>query len=66
MTYRPEDIAHETKDFWVLSVPKGYEVYQSGVTHSNRCAIFGVFADGSGLQRSINECNRRQAIKDQT
>lgn len=66
MNYRLEDVVHETKDFWVLKVPKGHEVYQTGITHSTRCAIFGVFHDGSGLQRAITECNRRQAIKDQS
>lgn len=65
MTYKLTDILHETPDFWVLKVPKGHEVYQTGITHSTRVAQIGNFPDGSSLQRAITECNRRQAIKDQ-
>lgn len=65
MTYKLTDILHETPDFWVLKVPNGHEVYETGITCSTRKARIGDFADGSGLQRAIDECNRRQAIKDQ-
>ena len=65
MNYLFKDIVYETADLWVLEVPKGHEVYQTGITCSTRKARIGDFADGSGLQRAIDECNRRQAIKDQ-
>ena len=63
MTYLIKDIVHETADFWVLKVLTGYEVCQTGITHSTRVARIGHQTDG--LQLAINECNRRQAIKDQ-
>ena len=63
MTYKLDDIVHETRNFWVLKVLTGYEVYQSGITHSTRVARIGHQTDG--LQKAIDECNRRQAIKDQ-
>lgn len=64
MTYREDDIAHETQDYWVLRVPSGklagtYEVYRKGVTHSTRCATIG-YRGEEGLRRAVAECDRRQ------
>lgn len=62
MSYRLSDIKHETPHFWVLAVPKGHEVYAKGITHSTRVATIGQLPDS--LQRAIDECNRRQTLKD--
>ena len=66
MSYREEDIKHETKDFWVLDVgKKGYEVYKTGITHSTRVASIGHGpAPQLGLTRAITEADRRQAEVD--
>ncbi len=61
MTYREQNIKHETKDFWVLDVgAKGFEVYCTGITHSTRCAQIG-YQGEVGLNKAIAECERRQA-----
>lgn len=58
MTYKLKDVKHETHNFWVLDVgDRGYEVYKKGITHSVRCGQIG---RSFGLQRAIDECERRQ------
>lgn len=64
MSFREENIRHETKDFWVLDASKkGYEVYQIGITHSTRVASIG-HGFALGLPRAIQEADRRQAELD--
>lgn len=62
MSYDLNDIKHETPHFWVIEVTTGYEVYQTGLTHSTRVARIGY--QTNGLQKAIDECNRRQTLKD--
>jgi hypothetical protein len=62
--YKEKDIVYETKDFWVLEVKYGYDVYKKGITHSIRCAQIGWANTDKGLGRAIKECNRRQENKD--
>lgn len=62
MSYKLEDIKYETSDYWVLSVgPKGFEVYQKGLTHSTRVASIG-HGETLGLSRAIAEADKRQAL----
>ena len=57
--YKESDIMHETKNYWVLRLQKGFEVYKKGITHSTRCAQIG-FSGEKGLNRAIFECNKRE------
>jgi len=62
MSYREQDIKHETRDYWVLDAgAKGFEVYRTGITHSTRCAQIGHIGQ-IGLDKAIAECERRQAL----
>lgn len=55
-----KDIVFETKHYWVKRVPKGFEVYKTGLTHSTRVAVIGWMGD-KGLQRAKDEIARREA-----
>jgi hypothetical protein len=55
-----KDIVFETDHYWVKRVPKGFEVYKTGLTHSTRVAIIGHTGD-KGLQRAKLEIERREA-----
>src|SRR5512143_439570 len=57
-----KDIVFETKHYWVKRVPKGFEVYKTGVTHSTRVAVIGYTGD-KGLQRAKDEIARREAAR---
>jgi len=52
-------IAFETDQHWVKRVPKGFEVYKTGLTHSTRVASIGYTGD-KGLQRAKHEIERRE------
>lgn len=52
------DIAYQLGGFWVLRVPKGYEVYRDNGTHSIRCARIG-WPGKEGLERAKREIDRR-------
>lgn len=54
-----EVIAFETDQYWVKRVPKGFEVYKTGLTHSTRVAIIG-YTGADGLRRAKQEIARRQ------
>lgn len=54
------DIVFETDRYWVKRVPKGYEVYKTGLTHSTRVAVIGYTGD-KGLERAKQEIARREA-----
>lgn len=56
-----KDIVVETKNYWALRTPKGYEVYKTGITHSVRCARIG-FTGQEGLERAKQECLRREQL----
>lgn len=53
MSYREEDIMHETGDYWVLDNRKQgcYEVLQSGSTHSVVLQAFARTPDGLSLAK---------------
>ncbi len=55
-----KDIVFETDHYWVKRVPKGFEVYKTGLTHSTRVAVIGYTGD-KGLQRAKLEIERREA-----
>ena len=55
-----KDIVFETDRYWVKRVPKGFEVYKTGLTHSTRVAVIG-YAGDKGLQRAKDEIARREA-----
>lgn len=57
--YKLKDVVHETKNYWVLRVKNGFEVYKSGITHSVRCARIG-WKGKEGLNKAIAECDRRE------
>jgi hypothetical protein len=66
MSYRLQDVMHETHDFWVLNVgTRGFEVYRKGATASTRVASIGL-GPSLGLPRAIQECERRQTAFDAT
>ncbi len=54
-----KDIVFETDRHWVKRVPKGFEVYKTGLTHSTRVAIIGYTGD-KGLRRAKDEIARRE------
>lgn len=54
-----KDIVFETDRHWVKRVPKGFEVYKIGLTHSTRVASIGYTGD-KGLQRAKAEIARRE------
>jgi hypothetical protein len=54
-----KDIVFETEHYWVKRVPKGFEVYKTGLTHSTRVASIGYTGD-KGLQRAKDEIARRE------
>ena len=55
-----QDIVFETDHYWVKRVPKGFEVYKTGLTHSTRVAVIGYTGD-KGLERAKAEIARREA-----
>ena len=61
MSYKETDIMHETKNYFVIRVIKGYEVYKTGITHAVRCAQIG-FKGKVGLEKAIAECDRRKEL----
>lgn len=58
MRFTEDDIKHESGDFFVLKVPKGFEVLKNGITHSTRCSIFGKGLPDA-LERAIADCDKR-------
>ena len=62
MEYTLDQVKYENNTHWVLELPgnAGYEVYKTGITHSTRCAQIGFF-NGAGLQRAVDEANRRMS-----
>jgi hypothetical protein len=56
-------IVFETDRHWVKRVPKGFEVYKTGLTHSTRVASIG-YKGNKGLQRAKREIARREAAND--
>lgn len=61
--YKLNDIAHETRNFWVLDVGhNGLEVMRKDITHSTRVMSVGHGpAPQLGITRAIYECDKRQA-----
>lgn len=59
-----KDIVFETDHYWVKRVPKGFEVYKTGLTHSTRVSIVGYTGD-KGLQRAKQEIARREGAEAQ-
>jgi len=58
MICRERDIVFERAPYWVLRVKNGFEVYETGATHSVRKAFIG-FPGEVGLSRSKAEIERR-------
>lgn len=60
---KESDILYEDKDkeYYVIRVQHGYEVYKNGITHATRCAQIG-WAGEVGLQKAIAEINKRKTI----
>lgn len=61
---REDQIIYETGSHWVLEARPGYfEVYQTGATHSVRCAQIGPYPEpGRAKARAITECDRRSTM----
>jgi hypothetical protein len=53
-------ILYQTKDFYVIRVANGFEVYRNGTVAATRCASIGN-GPNFGLARAIAECDKRQA-----
>ena len=45
-------------DYWIKKVEGGYEVYKTGITHSERVAQIG-WTGFAGLRKAVNEIRRR-------
>ena len=56
---KESDIIYESGAYWVLRVPKGFEVYKNTSTHAERCAQIGA---SYGVQRAIAECEKRAKL----
>jgi hypothetical protein len=58
------DILHQNGDYWVAMDNKGwFVVYQDTITHAEPRAYIGPERDGKyGLNRAIEECNKRATI----
>lgn len=59
MRITEDDIMYETEHFWVLRVPKGFEVMERGICASTRVARIG----RGMLDRAIKEAERREATR---
>lgn len=64
--YKLSDIKHETRSFFVLCVgAKGFQVLRRDPTAATVVAHIGVGTGrGLGLDRAIDECERRQVFAD--
>ncbi len=51
-------ILYENGKFWVCKAKHGYEVYETGITHSVRRAIIG-YEGQEGLAKARAEADRR-------
>jgi len=60
MSYRESDIMFENPTHWVLRTETAFEVYQIGITHSTRRAIYGKGL-ANALTRAIADAERRHA-----
>lgn len=60
-------ILFETANFWVRDAgERGFEVYETGLTHSTRVASIGHNRPGCtnlGLERAKQECHRREELR---
>lgn len=54
-------VLYENGNFWVCKAKHGYEVYETGVTHSVRRAIIGCEGE-AGLAKAIAESDRRAGL----
>jgi len=55
------DIIYELPNFWVLRVKNGFEVFQTGITHSVRVAQIG-YKGQVGIDKAKAECDKRQNL----
>jgi len=55
------DIIYELPNFWVLRVKNGFEVLQTGITHSIRVAQIGYIGQ-IGIDKAKAECDKRQNL----
>lgn len=58
MSYRLKDVVFERAPFWVLRVPKGFEVYENVGTHAVRRGFVG-YVGSDGLDRAKAQIERR-------
>ena len=58
---KTKNLIYETKNFWVLKIKSGFEVYKTGIVYSIRCTQIG-WQGEKGKQKAIIEANRRQAL----
>lgn len=58
---KESDILYENGMFWVCKAKHGYEVYESGITHSTRRAIIG-YEGADGLAKAKAEADRRAKL----
>ena len=61
MSYKLSDVVIEDGEYWVLRVPFGFKVYETGVTHSTLRATIGHTGE-TGLNKARAEIARRQTI----
>lgn len=53
---------YENGRFWVAKAKNGFEVYESGITHSVRRAIIG-YEGATGMAKARAEADRRASIQ---
>ena len=69
MTYKETDIVLERDNHFVIRVPKGFEVYENGITHATRRGIIGKYPLEKALEHAnwmIERSLKRAALKNLT
>lgn len=51
-------VLYEKKPFWVCAENGGFAVYETGITHSTRCAQIG-YKGEEGFRKAIAEADKR-------
>ena len=60
MSYRANQIVHETRDYFVLRWPDRFEVCKIGLTHS---VVVATLSLSRGLDGALAEVERRSSLQ---
>lgn len=56
---KAKNIMYEGRNYWVLKIKDGFEVYRTGITHSTKVSQIG-YTGEKGLNRAIIDCKNRE------